>query len=161
MQRRWAIAALLATLAGHAGAQQAAPASAPADTSPAIVVQRFVDAANARDAAAMAALVAPDAVFACFPDRTVFAESRDSVHALYSRLLSRVSPVFRVTVQPRIVEGSLVIDQEHFSGTPGEEGRATWMYLVRDGLIHRAWALAGDPQRRPAHCPQSTKGPGP
>lgn len=116
-----------------------------ADTMPAAVVQRFVDAANARDAAGMAALVAPAAVFAHFPDGRVLAESRDSIHAFYSRLLPRLSPGFRITVQPRIVERHLVIDQEHFAGTPAEQGQATWMYEVYGGLIQRAWTLNGRP----------------
>jgi len=115
-------------------------------------VQRFVDAANARDAAAMAALVAPDAVFECFPDQALIARGRDGILALYTRLLSGVSPDFRITVEPRIVEGNLVIDQEHFAGTPAENGRATWMYQVRGGLIHRAWALGIDRERRPDRC---------
>lgn len=136
-----ALLTLLAALAGTAGAQQPAPAQA--DTLPAAVVQRFVDAANARDVAAMAALVAPDAVFARFPDGRVFARSRDSVRTFYERMMPGLSPGFRIAVQPRIVEGHLVIDQEHFTGTPAEQGRATWMYQVLGGLIHRAWALDG------------------
>lgn len=147
MRRLWALGALLMTLPGTAGAQQAAPAlaSRASDTLPAAVVQRFVDAANARDAAAMAALVAPEAVFARFPDGRVIAQSRDSIHAFYARLLPPLPPGFRITIQPRIVEGRLVIDQEHFAGAPAEQDRATWMYEVYGGLIHRAWALNGRP----------------
>lgn len=140
MQRQLIITALLAMTAGAAGAQESA---ATADTMPAAVVQRFVDAANAHDAAAMAALVAPDAVFATFPGGRVFAQGRDSVHALYARMTATMSPQFRIAVEPRIVEGHLVIDQESFTGTPQERGRATWMYQVQGGLIHRAWALDG------------------
>lgn len=118
--------------------------SAPqADTLPAAVVQRFVDAANARDAGSMAALVAPEAVFARFPDGRVIARGRDDIHAYYARLLGTNSPAFRITVQQRIVERHLVIDQERFTGAPGEEGRATWMYEVYGALIHRAWVLDG------------------
>jgi hypothetical protein len=113
----------------------------PADTLPAAVVQRFVDAATARDADAMAALVAPDVVFARFPDGGVIAQGRDSVRAFYARILPPHSPGFRIRVDPRIVEGSFVIDKEYFTGTPAEVGEATWMYEVYGGLIRRAWAV--------------------
>jgi len=110
---------------------------------PEIVVQRFVDAGNARNADAMAALVAPDAVFARFPGGEVIAQTRDGNRAHYSRQLQSLPADFRITVQPHIVEGQFVIDQEHFTGMPGERRQATWMYLVRDGLIQRAWVLDG------------------
>ena len=141
------VAALLHLTIGTASAQQGTPASA--DTMPAAVVQRFVDAANARDAVAMAVLVSPDAVFAIFPDGRVLAQGRDSIQAFYARQLPALPPDFGITVQPRVVEGQLVIDQEHFTGMPPARSQATWMYLVRNGLIHRAWALDGRPPRAP------------
>ncbi len=118
----------------------------PADTMPASVVQRFVDAANARDAKTMAALVSTDAVFLRFPGGQVMAASRDSIHAHYVRSLSGVPPAFHITVSPRIVEGQLVIDQEHFAGVTSGRTSATWMYLVRGGLITKAWALDPNPK---------------
>lgn len=139
------IAAVILAIASSARAQQDMSSSPAA--MPEVVVQRFVDAANARDANAMAALVAPDAVFARFPGGQVIAQSRDSIQAHYSRRLQSLPPDFRITVEPRIVEGQIVIDQEHFMGMPPERSQATWMYLVRDGLIRRAWALEGAPDR--------------
>lgn len=135
--------AVAAATVGPAAAQTAAHIPTSADTMPAAAVQRFVDAANARDLAAMTALLAPDVVFARFPGDAVLAQGRDSVEAFYGRMLPGLSPGFRITVEPRIVEGNLVVDQEHFTGTPGETGSATWAYLVRGGLIHRAWVLVG------------------
>lgn len=132
---------LLVTACARTTSFSRAESGISADTLPAAVVQRFVDAANARDAAAMADLVAPDAVFARFPDGGVIAEGRDSIRAFYARLLPAVSPGFRITVEPRIVERSFVIDQEHFTGTPAEAGEATWIYEVLGGLIRRAWAV--------------------
>ena len=129
--------ALLALLAGNASAQQAAVPT------PEVVVQRFVDAANARDANAMALLVAPDAVFERFPGGQIIAQGRDSIRARYARSLPPMPPAWRITVQPRIVEGNLVIDQEHFTGGPPERTQATWMDLVQGGLIRRAWVLDG------------------
>ncbi len=117
--------------------------SAAGDTMPAAVVQRFVDAANARDAKAMAALVAPDAVFARFPDSRITTTGRDSIEARYARSLQSAPPGFHITVNPRTVAGSIVIDQEHIAGRPGGPTSVTWMYEVRGGLIRKAWVVDG------------------
>ena len=144
-------ACFLALAAAACGQRRVTPeAVVPApDTLPGAVVQRFVDAANARDVPAMAALVAPGAIFARFPDGRVLAQSRDSIRAFYAGRFARRSSGFRITVERRIVEGQLVIDQEVFGGTPNERGQATWMYHVRHGLIERAWVLDGRAQPRP------------
>src|SRR5687768_14439417 len=55
MRHMLRVAVLLLAIADRARAQ--GDTSAPSDTMPATVVQRFVDAANARDASAMAELV--------------------------------------------------------------------------------------------------------
>jgi uncharacterized protein (TIGR02246 family) len=112
-----------------------------ADASPRAVVQRFVDAGNAHDAEAMAALVAADAVFARFPGGEVIAGSRDRIREHYVRQLQAPASEVQIVVQSRIVEGQFVIDQEHITGLPGGPRQSTWMYLVRDGLIRRAWVL--------------------
>lgn len=147
-----AVIAAATLLAVAACGQQRVPGAripAAVDTLPATVVQRFVDAANARDIAAMAALVAPGAIFARFPDGRVIAQSRDSIRAFYAGRLPGRSSGYRITVERRIVEGHLVIDQEVFTGTPDERGQATWIYHVRQGLIERAWVLDGRPQPAP------------
>ena len=149
MQRIWSLVALVAVIALPVSAQEAAPPPTPADTLPEAVVQRFVDAANARDAAAMSALVAPETVFQRFPGGEVMAESREAVRALYAKLLPQLAPGTRVTVERRIVEGNLVIDHEQFTVMPAERGRATWIYQVRRGLIDRAWRLDGHPAAAP------------
>lgn len=141
MRRVLSICALLLAITTSASAQR--DVSVSPDTMPASVVQRFVDAANARDDAAMAALVAPDAVFARFPDGRVIVQNRADIQAYYARLFQSLPADFRVTVEPRVIEGQIVIDQEHFAGMPPERSQATWMYLVRDGLIRRAWVLDG------------------
>ena len=140
MRLPWIVGALC-TLVGSASAQQSVWDAGAADTAPAAVVQRFVDAANARDLAALTALVAPEAVFLRLLDGQVLAQGRDSIRAFYAPRLRELSPAYRIAIVSRIVEGPLVIDQEQFSGTPAEQGQATWMYEVRGGLIQRAWAL--------------------
>lgn len=61
-------------------------------------------------------------------------------------------PLLGVSLRVRVrqdVEQVSVIDQEHFAGMPAERNQATWMYLVRDGLIRRAWARDGKPTPAP------------
>ena len=132
---------LAAALTTRAAAQQPAPAVT--DTMPAAVVQRFVDAFNARDARAMAALAAPAATVTRFPAGGVMMQGRDSIESAYARRFAASATAIFVTVDPRIVEGMLVVDQEHFTRSPGVQGRSTWMYEVRNGLIQRAWMLDG------------------
>ncbi len=110
------------------------------DTMPAAVVHRFVAAANARQPHAMAALVAPDAVFARFPGGQHLVTGRDSIETYYGGLTT-LPATFRITVQPRTVDGPFVIDQEHIAGLPGGTRLATWIYQVRGGLIQRAWVM--------------------
>ena len=132
---------LAVSLTTPAPAQQPAPAVT--DTMPAAVVQRFVDAFNARDARAMAALVAPAATVTRFPGGGVMMQGRDSIEAFYARRFAPSAAALYVTVDPRIVDGVLVIDHEHFTRSPGVQGSSTWMYEVRNGLIQRAWMLDG------------------
>jgi hypothetical protein len=80
----------------------------------------------------MGALVTPDAVFARFPDGRVLVQTRDSIQAYYSRMLQSLPAGFHITVQPRVVEGQMVIDQEHFTGMPGER-RAILLTRALDG----------------------------
>lgn len=138
---------LAAALTTPASAQRPVPAVS--DTMAAAVVQRFVDAFNARDARAMAALVAPAATVTRFPAGDVMMQGRDSIQAFYARRFAASATAIFVTVDPRIVEGMLVVDQEHFTRSPGVQGRSTWMYEVRNGLIQRAWMLDGRPPSAP------------
>ena len=112
------------------------------DTTPVAVVQRFVDGANARDLAAMMSTVAPEAVFAPLPGGEPLAVGRDSVQAIYRRILSALPATSRVTVESRMSDGAFVVDREHFTN-PGAQRRdhATWIYQVSGGLIQRAWVL--------------------
>jgi hypothetical protein len=112
------------------------------DTVPASVVQRFVDAANARNLDGMMATVAQDAVFESLPVSGRGAVGRDSVRAQYSRVLARMPAGYLVSVASRITDGAFVTDLEIFTnadGTPA--GRATWVYFVTGGKIQRAWVL--------------------
>jgi uncharacterized protein (TIGR02246 family) len=142
---RFAVTTVLLAISLTTPAPAQRPAAAVSDTMPAAVVQRFVDAFNARDARAMAALVAPAATVTRFPGGGVMMQGRDSIQAFYARRFAASPAAMYVTVDPRVVEGRLVVDQEHFIRSPGVQGRSTWMYEVRNGLIQRAWMLDGSP----------------
>ena len=130
--------------AAHAWAQGEAP-----DTTPTAVVQRFVDAANARNLDAMMATMADDVVFVLLPTSQAYATTRDSVRAMYVRVFQRVGPGFKVQIASRIADGPYVVDFEKFTNATGQlEGQATWIYLVTGGLIRRAWSMR-PPRRAP------------
>ena len=116
--------------------------AAPVDTTPAAVVQRFVEGANARDLARMMSTVAPEAVFAPLPGGEPLAVGRDSVQAFYRRVLSTLPATLRVMIESRMSDGAFVVDREHFTGAgPQRRDHATWIYQVSGGLIRRAWVL--------------------
>jgi hypothetical protein len=113
-----------------------------ADTMPAAVVQRFVDAANAADVDVMMTTVAPEAVFALLPSGPPLASGRDSVRAFYERMFARRAGVLSVQVESRIADGAFIVDHEHFQDSAGRsQGHATWIYQVAGGLIRYAWVL--------------------
>jgi hypothetical protein len=66
----------------------------------------------ARTAAAMAALVAPDAIFARFPSGEIIVQGRERIQEHYSRQVQSLPHDFRITIKPRIVGGQFVIVDE-------------------------------------------------
>lgn len=133
---RLLVGCLILLLPAPLAAQHAAT-----DTTPAAVVQRFVDGANARDIAAMVATLAEDVVFASLPTAQPFAIGRDSVEAFYARRFTRTPTDFTVTIASRIVDGAYVVDFEKFTRSGKAQGQATWVYLVRGGRIQQAWSM--------------------
>lgn len=139
------LAGALLSIAARAHAQATAP-----DTLPAAVVQRFIDAANARQLDAMMATVAAGAVFAGLPDDGRSLSGRDSVRAQYARMLAAMPAGYTVRVVSRIVDGAFVTDLESFAKPDGSpDGQATWIYYVTGGQVQRAWSLRQPRTRRP------------
>lgn len=62
------------------------------DTLAPAVVQRFVDAANARDIPAMMVTVAPEAVFSVLPSGEVLGAGQESIRGYYAAILARLKP---------------------------------------------------------------------
>ena len=118
------------------------------DTLAPAVVQRFVDAANARDVPGMMATVAPEAVFSVLPSGEVLGAGQDSIRAFYTAVFARLDPGLWVDVASRIRDGSFVVDHEVFRkrGAQAPTGEATWVYWVTGGWIRHAWTLKPPPK---------------
>lgn len=136
MRRTCAMLPVLLTLGAAAWAQ-----IPPGDTTPAHVVQRFVDGWNARQLDSMMATLATEAVFAELPSAVPFALGRDSIRAIYAAEMTKASPI-TVQVDQRTARGAFVLDHELFFDARGTaKGQSTWLYFVTGGLIRRGWEL--------------------
>ncbi|CAB3877933.1 hypothetical protein LMG1864_03124 [Achromobacter ruhlandii] len=124
-------------------AARAAPSNAPAD-----VVQRQLDAYNARDIDAFMAAWADDCLYYAFPD-TLLASGSAQIHQRHVERFQE--PDLHGRLVSRIVNGDMVVDQEvvtrNFADGPGEIDVVA-IYEVRDGRIAKAWFNLGQPRPR-------------
>ncbi len=112
---------------------------------PADVVQRQLDAYNARDLEAFLSFYAEDAVLAGHPGGDVLADGVEEMRPIYAGLFEQ-SPELHCHLLGRTVSGSMVIDHEFVTGIRGGEPvRAVATYEVADGLIQRVWFLPKEP----------------
>jgi hypothetical protein len=107
------------------------------------VVQRQLDAFNARDIDALIAIYAADAQMFEHPAKLV----ASGAAALRERFLVRFKePNLYAQLLKRVVIGNTVIDHERvtrtFSEGPGTVELAM-IYEIRDGKIAKAWVIAG------------------
>ena len=113
----------------------------PTDTSPAAVVQRQLDAYNARDVEALVAIYADDARLYEHPDKLV-AQGTAALRARFSQRFAE--PNLHAALLNRIVSGNRVIDHERVTRTfpegPGEI-ELVMIYEVVDGRIAQAWSI--------------------
>ena len=112
-------------------------------STPEAVVQRQLDAFNARDIDAILAVYADDAELYEHPAKLV---AKGSV-ALGERFTIRFQePNLHATLLKRIVSGNTVVDHESvvrtFSEGPGRI-ELIMIYEVKDGQIAKAWNIAG------------------
>ncbi|HEY1109672.1 MAG TPA: nuclear transport factor 2 family protein [Opitutaceae bacterium] len=110
---------------------------------PAAVVQRQLDAYNARDVDALLATYAPDAEHFEHP-ATLIARGADELRRRFTARFAE--PNLHAALLHRAVLGNLVVDYERVTRTfpegPGSvELVAT--YEVKDGRIARAWFIFG------------------
>jgi hypothetical protein len=112
-------------------------------TDPASVVQRQLEAYNARDLDALMAIYAADAAMFEHPDNLL----AQGTAALRERFAARFrEPNLHATLLHRIVAGALVLDHERVTRTfpegPGEV-ELVMTYEVQAGRIVRAWIITG------------------
>jgi hypothetical protein len=123
----------------QSGAQSAMPNS----SDPEAVVQRQLDAFNARDIEALLATYAEDAQMFEQPSKLLASGSA----AFRERYTGRFQePNLRATLLKRIVMGNVVIDHEEVTRTfPEGPGKIAliMIYEVQNGRIARAWSIAG------------------
>jgi hypothetical protein len=114
-----------------------------ADSAAADVVQRQLDAYNARDLDTLLTLYADDARLYEHPDKLLAAGTAQ----LRERFAARFQePNLHARLLHRIVQGAFVIDHERVTRTfpdgPGAQ-EFTLIYEVAGGRIVRSWAIAG------------------
>jgi len=113
------------------------------DTTPESVVQRQLDAFNARDIDALLAVYADDAQLFEHPSKLVAQGSAE----LRERFTARFQePNLRAALLQRIVAGSMVVDHEKVTRTfPEGAGQIelVMIYEVKEGRIAKAWTIAG------------------
>ena len=107
------------------------------------VVQRQLNAYNARDIEALVGTYAEDAEFFEHPSKLLTKGSGE----LRERFVARFKePNLHATLLKRIVMGTFVIDHERVRRTFPEgagELELVMIYEVQNGRIGRAWSIAG------------------
>ena len=111
---------------------------------PAAVVQRQLDAFNARDLDALVATYAEDAEMFEHPTKLL----ASGVAAFRERYTARFQePNLYATLLSRTVMGHIVVDHEEVSRTfpegPGKI-RLLMIYEIQNGRIAKAWSIAGE-----------------
>lgn len=126
--------------------QQAAERAARPSPSPADVVQRQLDAYNARDIDAFMPAWAQDCEYYAFPDTLL---ARGSAQVRERHLERFKEPDLHGRLVHRMVNGDMVVDQEvvtrNFADGRGEVDVVA-IYEVRDGQIAKAWFRLGAPR---------------
>jgi len=105
------------------------------------VIQTQVEAYNARDIDAFAALYADDIEIFRHPSDKPYMQGKEQLRKRYSKLFSS-SPKLNCRVISRMVQNNIVVDHELVTGIakrPYLHGVAT--YEVEHGLIQRVWFL--------------------
>jgi hypothetical protein len=108
-----------------------------------VVVQKQLDAYNARDLEGLLAIYAGDAQMFEHPSTLLASGSAE----LRQRFASRFAePNLHAALLKRIVAGAIVVDHEKVTRTFPEgvgEIELVMIYEVKDGRIARAWSIPG------------------
>lgn len=108
----------------------------------AALVQRQLEAYNARDADAFAACFSADVRCQRHPDEPAFLVGRDALRAFYARERF-IHAGLHAALLARLDLGARVIDHERVAGLPGGVREVAAVYeRGNDGLIGRVWFFA-------------------
>jgi hypothetical protein len=113
------------------------------DLTPESVVQRQLDAYNARDIETLLSIYAEDAQVFEHPAKLLASGTSELRERFVARFLE---PNLHAALLKRIVVGSTVIDHEKVSRTFPEgagEIELVMIYDVKHGRIAKAWSIAG------------------
>lgn len=107
---------------------------------PAEVVQAQVDAYNAHDIAVFASCYADGVTVTDLSGKRPAITGVTALKRSYA-FLATAPKEFRVVIVQRVVNGSVVVDQERLMGLPPDKGQpeAIAVYEVRDGKIQHVW----------------------
>jgi imidazolonepropionase-like amidohydrolase len=109
--------------------------------SPETVVQRQVEAYNARDIEAFLSFYADDVVIRRLPSGEVAWDSKEAMRPRYATRFAE-NPELFCTITKRIVHGDWVVDHELVTGVKDRPRvRAVATYEVKNGLIRNVWFL--------------------
>ena len=109
--------------------------------SPETVVQRQVEAYNARDIGAFLSFYADDVVIRRLPSGEASWDSREAMRQRYTKRFAD-NPELHCTITKRIVHDDWVVDHELVTGVKERPRiRAVAIYEVRNGLIQNVWFL--------------------
>lgn len=112
------------------------PAAARPGETPEQLVQRQLDAYNARDVAQFAATYAADVELLGFPAK-LRSEGRQQLEASYKKFFDS-APQLHCDIVNRTILGNKVIDHERVTGMPdGQTLETVAVYEVENGLIRR------------------------
>ena len=106
--------------------------------SPEALVQQGIDAYNAHDANAFAAVYGENMQLFDLGGE-LFLYGREALRERYAMLFAN-APQIHVEIARRIVVGDVVIDEERITGTAsGGDAHVGVIYEVANGLIERVW----------------------
>lgn len=110
---------------------------------PSAVVQRQLDAYNARDLQAFVASYGEDVVLYRAPAVVPSMSGKRELSEFYRTKRFNL-PHLHAELVHRAVVGDKVVDHERISGLRDEPVEAVVAYLVRDGLIRSVWLFQAD-----------------
>jgi hypothetical protein len=106
--------------------------------SPKAVVQRQLEAYNARDIDAFTACFSEDVCIRELHDQTLIGDGLGALRELYIDLF-QTCPELHAELLNRIERDAIVIDHERVTGLRPEVELAIAIYEVHDGLIQKVW----------------------